>query len=81
MISIKNITKHEFIKSFNLINPITAFQNQLNAVTKTDYYAYLGFRNNIQTIIDDKIGLILDDTWNNVIVDKNIYIGYVDKFK
>ena len=32
-------------------------------------------------IVDNKIGLILDDTWNNIIVDKKIYMGYVNKFK
>tara|TARA_Y100001970_G_scaffold283335_1_gene398197 strand:- start:2657 stop:3889 length:1233 start_codon:yes stop_codon:yes gene_type:complete len=76
-----NEEKNEFIKKFNLINPVTAFNNQLNALTDTDYYAYLQYRKQIQFIIDKKIGLILDDTWNKVVVNKLKYIEYVKNFK
>ncbi len=73
--------KNEFIKSFSKLNPVTFFQNKMNAITSTDYYAYQGFRKRIQSIIDKKIELILEDTWNKVIVDKKIYIQYVENFK
>ena len=63
------------------INPITAFQNQLNTLTDTDYYSYLRYRKYIQTIIDKKIVLILEDTWNKVTVNKKKYIEYIEKFK
>jgi len=76
-----NSDKNKFIKKFNIINPVTAFQNHINALAGTDYYAYLDFRNHIQSIIDKKIRLILEDTWNKVLVSKNTYIEYVNKFQ
>ena len=76
-----NENKNKFIKKFNIINPVTAFQNHINALSKTDYYAYYNFRNQIQSIIDKKIRLILEDTWNKVLVGKNTYIEYVNKFQ
>ena len=76
-----NEEKNQFIKRFNRINPVTAFQNQLNALTDTDYYAYLRYRRYIQSIIDNKIELIIEDTWNKVNVNKEKYIEYVEKFK
>ncbi len=76
-----NEDKNQFIKKLNPLNPVTAFQNQLNALTHTDYYAYLRYRDYIQTIIDKKIELILKDSWNKVTVDKERYIEYVEKFQ
>ena len=76
-----NEDKNKFIKKLNPLNPVTAFQNQLNALTHTDYYAYLRYRDYIQTIIDKKIELILKDSWNKVTVDKERYIEYVEKFQ
>ena len=73
--------KNEFIKNFALINPVISFQNQINAFTGTDYYSYLRYRKYIQTIIDKKIGLILEDTWNKVVVNKKKYNDYVETFK
>ena len=75
-----NEDKNQFIKKFNLYNPVTSFQNHINALSETDYYAYLRFRNYIQSIIDIKIGLILEDTWNKVPISKDRYIEYVNKF-
>ena len=76
-----NEEKNKFIKSFNFINIVTAFQNQINAFTGSDYYAYLRYRKNIQSIIDKKIILLLEDTWNKVTVSKTRYIEYVKNFK
>ena len=76
-----NENKNKFIKKFNIINPVTAFQNHINALARTDYYAYLQFRNYIQLIIDKKIRLILENTWNKVLVSKATYIEYVNKFQ
>ena len=73
--------KNNFIKNFDLINPVTAFQNQINSLTGTDYYAYLRYREDIQSKIDKKISLILEDTWNKVNVDKIKYMEYVENFK
>ncbi len=73
--------KNKFIKKYYVINPVIAFQNIINAYAETDFYAYSRYRNNIQMIIDYKIELILEDTWNKVNVDKKKYIEYVERFK
>ena len=80
-IETSNEDKNKFIKKLNIINPVTAFQNHINALASTDYYAYLHFRNHIQSIIDKKIRLILENTWNKVLVSKDTYIEYVNKFQ
>tara|TARA_Y100000996_G_scaffold372400_1_gene321326 strand:- start:311 stop:1627 length:1317 start_codon:yes stop_codon:yes gene_type:complete len=76
-----NEDKNQFIKKLNLLNPVTFFQNHINALAGTDYYAYVHFRNYIQSIIDSKIRLILEDTWNKVPISKDRYIEYVNKFQ
>ena len=73
--------KNKFIKSFDSINPVIAFHNQINSLTGTDYYAYLHYRKHIQSIIDKKVGLILEETWNKVTVNKKKYVEYIEKFK
>ena len=72
--------KNKFIKSFSKLNPVTTFQNEMNAIAETDFYAYKDYRTRIQAMIDKKIELILEDTWNNVTVDKNRYTEYVKNF-
>ena len=79
-IEMNNERKNKLIKKFNLINPVVFFQNQINALTGTDYYAYLSYQNFIQAIIDKKIDLIITETWNKVEVDKEIYSNYVNSF-
>ena len=76
-----NEDKNKFIKKFSMVNPIIFFQNKINQITETDYYAYKSYRKDIQEMIDKKINLILYDTWNKVNVDKEKYIQYVDSFK
>jgi len=73
--------KNQFIKSFSRLSPVVFFQNKINALTDTDYYAFKRYRNDIQEMIDKKINLILEDTWNKVNVDKEKYIQYVESFK
>ena len=73
--------KNKFIKSFSKINPVTTFQNKINALAETDFYAYKDYRTRIQDMIDEKIELILEDTWNDVTVDKNRYAEYVKMLK
>ena len=76
-----NEEKNEFINKFSMVNPIVFFQNKINQITKTDYYAYKNYRSDIQEMIDKKIKLILDDTWDKIIVDKARYVQYVESFK
>ena len=73
--------KNKFVRSYSVLNPITFFQNEINTLTDTDYYAYKKYRDDIQVMIDKKINLILQDTWNKVSVDKEKYIQYVGSFK
>lgn len=73
--------KNKFIKSFSKLNPVTTFQNEMNSIAETDFYAYRDYRTRIQDMIDKKIELILGDTWNNVSVDRYRYAEYVKSFK
>ena len=73
--------KNKFIKRFSKMNPVTTFQNKMNSIAETDFYAYKDYRTKIQDMIDKKIELILEDTWNNVTVDKNRYAEYAKNFK
>ena len=77
----KNEKKNNFISSLNIVNPVAFFQNKLNSIAKTDYYAYKVFREEIQLKIDKQIKMILYDTWNKVKVDKAKYLQYVEHFK
>ncbi len=76
-----NEHKNKFIKRYSIVNPVIFFQNRINAITETDYYAYKNYRKEIQKIIDKKINLILNDTWDKVDVDKVKYLQYVNTFK
>ena len=73
--------KNKFIKSFSKLNPVTTFQNEMNSIAETDFYAYRDYRTRIQDMIDKKIELILGDTWNNVTVDRYRYAEYVKSFE
>jgi len=72
--------KNQFIKSTYIVNPIGFFQNRLNALTSSDYYAYKQFRENIQNFIDKKVYFRLIDTWNQKTVTKERYREYLKAF-
>ena len=76
-----NEQKNKFIQNSFILNPVSFFQNKINDLAQTDYYAYKRYRNRIQDVIDKKINLIIFDTWNGVIVDKNHYIKYIENLK
>jgi len=71
-----NEAKNKFVKRTYWINPVVFFQNALNALCGTDYYAYQQFRNEIQKAIDKKADMI--DTWNKVVIDKEKYLKYLN---
>tara|TARA_B100000131_G_C17699962_1_gene444235 strand:- start:36 stop:578 length:543 start_codon:yes stop_codon:yes gene_type:complete len=75
-----NEKKNNFVKKLNKINPVTFFQNKINTITKTDYYAYKQYRKEIQSKIDKQINTILYDTWNKVNVNKDKYLQYINDF-
>ena len=73
--------KNDYVRSTLILNPIMYFQNKINEISRTDYYAYRRYRENIQNTIDKKIEFILRDTWNREEVDKERYIEYLQEFK
>ena len=73
--------KNDYVRSTLILNPVMYFQNKINEISKTDYYAYRRYRENIQNTIDKKIEFILRDTWNREIIDKKRYIEYLQEFK
>ena len=73
--------KNNYVRSTLILNPVMYFQNKINEISKTDYYAYRRYREDIQNTIDKKIEFILRDTWNREEVDKERYIGYLQEFK
>ena len=73
--------KNDYVRSTLILNPLMYFQNKINEISRTDYYAYRRYRENIQNTIDKKIEFILRDTWNREEVDKERYIGYLQEFK
>ncbi len=77
----ENELKNDYVRSTFNLNPIMYFQNKINEISMTDYYAYRRYRENIQNTIDKKIEFILRDTWNKEIIDKKRYIEYLQEFK
>ena len=73
--------KNDYVRSTLILNPVMYFQNKINEISRTDYYAYRRYRENIQNTIDKKIEFILRDTWNREEVDKERYIRYLQEFK
>jgi len=71
-----NQAKNERIRSTYCFNPITFFQNRLNAVSETHYDDYQAYRDQIQSSIDRQIRTMVLDTWNAVEVDKEQYLAY-----
>jgi ABC-2 type transport system permease protein len=68
--------KNTLIQQTYWFNPITFFQNQLNALTQTQYNDYENYRTDIQTLIDKRIKIMVIDIWNDVKVDKQKYMEY-----
>ena len=80
-IEIKTDKKNNLINQFNFFNPVTFFQNKINSVAKSDYISFRNYRKKIQSKIDKQIHIILNDTWNQVTVDQDIYQDYINKLK
>ena len=69
-------SKIDFVNKFNIINPIVFFQNKINAVSETHYDNYQSYRNEIQTLIDKQIDILIEDLWSGRKVDENRYSEY-----
>ena len=49
--------------------------------THSDYYAYKNYRESVQRSVDQKISLLIFDTWNQKNIDKKDYEQYIQEFK
>jgi ABC-2 type transport system permease protein len=76
-----NSAKNDLIRSSYWFNPVTFFQNQLNAFSETHYRDYQNYRREIQTMIDKQVKKMVLDTWNEVKVDKEKYLKYNENLK
>ncbi|GGF44494.1 hypothetical protein GCM10011339_36250 [Echinicola rosea] len=81
----ENYARNRYIRSRYFFNPVTFFQNRLNAICQTDYYAYRAFRDRIQEVIDRRSATRAMDVWNKIEVDKerlnfyNTHFNLLDK--
>jgi ABC-2 type transport system permease protein len=75
-ISNENSAKNNLIKATYWFNPLTFFQNQINAIAQTHYDDYENYRNEIQHLIDKRIHTMVLDIWNDLKVDKSKYLEY-----
>ncbi|MCH2225274.1 MAG: hypothetical protein MK066_10950 [Crocinitomicaceae bacterium] len=75
-IEIENESKNHSVRTTYFFSPVTFFQNCFNKVSYSHYDDYRQFREDIQYLIDKQIKVLLKDSWNEVIVDKDKYIDY-----
>jgi len=68
--------RNAFICSTYPFNPVTAFQNRINAVAETDFYANLTFRQTIQKGATDINETLLMDEWEGVKADAELFKNY-----
>ena len=73
-------SKIEFVNKFNIINPIVFFQNRVNFLSETHHYNYKAYRNDIQTLIDKQIDVLIKDLWSGRKVDESRYTEYAKIF-
>ena len=73
-------SKINFVNKFNIINPIVFFQNRINFLSETHYDNYKAYRNDIQTLIDKQIDVLIEDLWSGRKVDENRYAEYLKIF-
>ncbi|MFY8025827.1 MAG: DUF3526 domain-containing protein [Sediminibacterium sp.] len=76
-IEAKQEQKNQFIKNTYLINPVSLFQNNINNIAGTDYYAYQAYRKQIQQLINQKIEIILMASWNKDSINQAAYSKYL----
>lgn len=78
-IETKNQQRNRMIRSSFWFNPVSLFQNQFNRLSETHYSDYEAYRNEIQRLIDLQIKVMVEDTWNDVTVDKAAFQEYQRK--
>ncbi len=68
--------KNRLIRKTYWYNPVTFFQNKLNALSQTHFDDYETYRQSIQQLVDKRINMMVTDLWNGVTVDKEKYLEY-----
>ena len=77
----RNARKNAYLQDIYWINPVSWFQNKLNAMCDTDYTAYRAYRGRIQLLIDKKVELLLWDSWNKETVTKERFYHYLKELE
>lgn len=72
----ENQLKNNFIERTFWFNPVSFFQNRLNTISQTHFDDYQTYRNEIQSMIDNQIEIMVLDTWNGEKVDEKKYHEY-----
>lgn len=72
----ENEAKNKLIRITYWFNPLTYFQNQLNALTQTHFDDYGAYRSEVQRLIDKRIGLMVEDIWQEKTVNKERFLEY-----
>lgn len=68
--------KNAFIKSTFWFNPVSFFQNRFNTITQTHFDDYQQYRDEIQSLIDQQINILVQDMWQGQQVDEEKYMEY-----
>lgn len=74
-----NEQKNSLLSFSHWFNPVIFFQNTLNSLTKTHYNNYQNYRDEIQSMVDKQLQIMVMDTWNGVVVDQKKYLEYHQK--
>jgi ABC-2 type transport system permease protein len=70
--------KNRLLRMTYWFNPVSFFQNKFNLITQTHYADYARYRGEIQSLIDRRASMLINDLWNDVRVDKEKYIEYTN---
>jgi ABC-2 type transport system permease protein len=73
--------KNDLIRRTYWFNPLTYFQNKINAIAQTHYIDYDSYRDEIQLRIDKRIEFMIMDIWNDQKVDKAKFLEYARELK
>lgn len=68
--------KNIFIKNTFWFNPVSFFQNRFNNIAQTHFEDYQSYRDEIQTLIDQQIQIMVLDMWKDKKIDKQQYLEY-----
>ena len=73
--------KNQLIEGSYWYNPLSLVLNRWNAITATDYYAYKGYREQVQAAIDRQMELLVFEVWEQREVDRASYEDYVRRLQ